>query len=158
MLILFQAPFALTLSLVVLAPIFVAAGNYMLISRLILAVLPHHRHRILRIPGRRLTPIFVTYDVLAALVQASGAGIAASDDYQGSSERIGRWILVGGLLFQLAFFSFFLAVFGRFHFLTKHHVNLSAPDGWRKIREAVYISSILIMVSGRGRPTITSTC
>nr|CEG05660.1 unnamed protein product [Fusarium clavum] len=42
----------MTLTYTVLAPVLIAAGNYLLISRLILAVLPSSRHRILKIPGR----------------------------------------------------------------------------------------------------------
>lgn len=143
-----QVPLVLTLSLVVIAPIFIAAGNYMLISRLILSVLTPDHHRVLRIPGRYLTPIFVTCDIVAALVQGNGSGIAASDEYTGESERIGRWILVGGLLFQLSFFSFFMAVFGRFHWLARNKgLSPTAPVGWDKVVIAVYVSSILIMVS-----------
>jgi hypothetical protein len=41
-----QTPYVVTLSLVVLAPVFIAAGNYLLIGRLIQAVLPQHQHRI----------------------------------------------------------------------------------------------------------------
>lgn len=118
----------------------------MLISRLIRAVLPSHRHRILRIPARYLTPIFVTCDIVAALVQGSGSSIAAADDYTGPSERIGRWVLVGGLVFHLSFFSVFMILFGRFHYISKQEVSETAPRDWRKVLIAVYVSSILIMV------------
>ena len=136
----------MTLTLVVIAPIFIAAGNYMLISRLIRAVLPKERHRVFRIPARYLTPIFVTCDVVAAIVQGSGSSIAAADDYTGPTERTGRYVLVGGLTFQLTFFSVFMAVFGRFHYLARERVSDTAPAGWPKVIIAVYVSSILIMV------------
>lgn len=140
----------MTLTYTVLAPIFIAAGNYLLISRLILAVLPPSHHRILRIPGRRLTPIFVACDVVAFLIQGSGSGIASSKNWKGEMERIGRNVLIGGLAFQLVAFSLFLCVFRRFHVLANRHAVGNAPQGWRKIVLAVYISSGLIMVSELG--------
>ncbi|KAI8723884.1 hypothetical protein NCS52_00245200 [Fusarium sp. LHS14.1] len=139
-------PFVNTLTFTVLAPVFIAAGNYLLISRLILAVLPPSRHRILKIPGRRLTPIFVACDVVAFLVQGSGSGIASSDNWQGQMEKIGRNILIGGLAFQLVAFSLFLCVFRRFHVLANRMAVDSAPNGWQKVVLAVYVSSTLIMV------------
>ncbi|RTE82339.1 hypothetical protein BHE90_003180 [Fusarium euwallaceae] len=139
-------PFVNTLTFTVLAPVFIAAGNYLLISRLILAVLPPSRHRILKIPGRRLTPIFVACDVVAFLVQGSGSGIASSDNWQGKMEKIGRNVLIGGLAFQLIAFSLFLCVFRRFHVLANRMAVDDAPNGWQKVVLAVYVSSALIMV------------
>ncbi|WZH42148.1 Rtm1-like protein [Fusarium acuminatum] len=142
-------PFVLTLTCTVLAPVLIAAGNYLLISRLILAVLPPSHHRILKIPGQRLTPIFVACDVIAFLIQGSGSGIASSDNWQGEMEKIGVKVLVAGLSFQLVAFSLFLCVFRRFHVLAGRMAVDNAPTGWRKVVLAVYISSILIMVSIR---------
>ncbi|CAG9943847.1 unnamed protein product [Clonostachys rosea f. rosea IK726] len=140
------APFVITLAFTVLAPVFIAAGNYMLISRLILAVLPPSKQRVLKIPGRRLTPIFVVCDIIAFLVQGSGSSIASSNNWQGNTERIGRYVLIGGLAFQLVAFSLFLCVFGRFHVLANKYEVRDAPKGWAKLVVAVYISSVLIMI------------
>lgn len=142
-----QTPFVMTLTYTVLAPVLIAAGNYLLISRLILAVLPPSRHRILKIPGRRLTPIFVGCDIIAFLIQGSGSGIASSDNWQGEMERIGVKVLIAGLSFQLVAFTLFLCVFRRFHVLADSMAVDSAPKGWQKVVLSVYISSILIMVS-----------
>ncbi|KND88182.1 hypothetical protein TOPH_07220 [Tolypocladium ophioglossoides CBS 100239] len=60
--------YVMTLSVTVLAPVFVAAGNYLLISYFIGAVLPQSHHRILGIPGKRLTPIFVSFDIIAFMI------------------------------------------------------------------------------------------
>jgi hypothetical protein len=130
----------------VLAPVLIAAGNYMLISRLILAVLSPSRHRVLGIPGRRLTPIFVCCDVVAFFVQGAGSTVASSNEWTGEQERIGRLILVGGLAFQFVAFSLFLCVFRRFHVIANRYEVVDAPAGWRKLVLAVYVSSILIMV------------
>ncbi|KPM36640.1 hypothetical protein AK830_g9922 [Neonectria ditissima] len=139
-------PFVMTLTLTVLAPIFIAAGNYLLISRLILSVLPLSSHRILKIPGRRLTPIFVICDVIAFLIQGAGSSIASADEWQGDGERIGRRILIGGLVFQLIAFSLFLCVLGRFHLLGNRWAMEDAPQGWQMVVRAVYISSSLIVI------------
>jgi hypothetical protein len=135
-----------TLSLVVLAPIFVSAGNYLLIGRLIRAVLPADRHRVLGIPARVLTIFFVTCDVISFLAQSSGSGIASSDDWSGPNERTGRLILIGGLAFQAAAFSLYLCVVRRFHVLANRLEVETAPAGWRKVMTAVYISSSMILV------------
>lgn len=137
----------MTLTYTVLAPVLIAAGNYLLISRLILAVLPPSRHRILKISGRRLTPTFVACDVVAFLIQGSGSGVASADNWQGEMERIGVKILIAGLVFQLFAFSLFLCVFRRFHVLARRMAVDTAPLGWEKVVLSVYISSILIMVS-----------
>lgn len=62
-------------------------------------------------------------------------------------ERIGVKVLIVGLAFQLAAFSLFLCVFRRFHVLALRMAVEDAPRGWQKVVLAVYISSILIMVS-----------
>ncbi|CEI40804.1 hypothetical protein FVEN_g1506 [Fusarium venenatum] len=139
-------PFVMTLTYTVLAPVLIAAGNYLLISRLIVAVLPPSRHRILRIPGRHLTPIFVVCDVIAFLIQGSGSGVASSGNWQGEMERIGVKTLIAGLVFQLVAFSLFICVFRRFHILAGRMAIDSAPQGWQKVVLSVYISSILIMI------------
>ncbi|KAH7161354.1 RTA1 like protein-domain-containing protein [Dactylonectria macrodidyma] len=139
-------PFILTLTLTVLAPIFIAAGNYLLISRLILSVLPPSSHRILKIPGRRLTPIFVVCDVIAFLIQGSGSSIASADEWTGNGEKIGRRVLIGGLVFQLVAFALFLSIFRKFHVLGNRKAVEDAPKGWQMVVRAVYVSSALIMV------------
>ncbi|KAK9440801.1 7-aminocholesterol resistance protein RTA1 [Metarhizium brunneum] len=139
-------PFVLTLTFTVLAPVFVAAGNYLLISRLIRAVLPPSHHRVLGVPGNRLTPIFVVCDVVSFFIQGSGSGIASSDNWQGEKEKIGRYVLIGGLSFQLVAFGLFLCVFRRFHVLANRMARPEAPTGWQQVVLSVYISSVLIMV------------
>jgi hypothetical protein len=136
--------------------VFVAAGNYMLISRLILAVLPPSQHRVLKIPGHRMTPIFVVCDIVAFSIQGNGSGLASGANWQGEKARIGTNILIAGLLFQFAAFAFFLCVLGRFHYLAKQAVAEHAPVGWGKVVAAVYVSSILIMV--RNVATCSNIC
>lgn len=136
----------MSLTLIVLAPVLIAAGNYLLITRLIQSVLPPAQRRIFGIPGKHLTTIFVCFDVFAFLLQGGGSGIASSGNWTGEKERIGRYTIIGGLVFQLICFCLFLAVFRRFHQLGKRSHTPGSSEGWKKVVLAVYISSIMIVV------------
>ncbi|KFA49822.1 hypothetical protein S40293_09319 [Stachybotrys chartarum IBT 40293] len=133
--------------LAVMAPVFVAAGNYLLISRLIIAVLPPEKQLILGTPGRRLTPIFVTFDVMAFLVQGNGSALASSNNWAGHLADIGVYIIISGLALQVLAFGLFLTVFSRFHYLALRNEVDNSPWGWKWIVPTIYISSILIMAS-----------
>jgi hypothetical protein len=143
-----QPPYAVSSSLIVLAPLFVAAGNYLLLSRLCLSVLSSHITHIHSIPLRKLTKIFIISDVITFLIQVSGSGIASSGNWEGSTTKIGVDVLMVGLGVQLATVVFFFGVVGRFDVLTRRgEVRPEVEDGWRKVLWAVYISSGLIVVS-----------
>lgn len=142
-----QGPFVATLSLIVLAPVFVAAGNYLLIGRLIRAVLPANSQRVFGIHGRLLTRIFVLCDVISFLVQCAGSAVASSEDWQGPTGETGVHILIGGLAFQVLTFCSFMVIFARFHVLALQRSVVDAPVGWRKVVTAVYLSSTMILVS-----------
>ncbi|KAF1812327.1 RTA1-domain-containing protein [Eremomyces bilateralis CBS 781.70] len=140
------APFAIQSTFIVIAPVFIAAGNYLLIGRLIRAVLPPTHHRIFRVPARLLTRIFVAFDVLSCLIQASGSGIASSNDWEGSTVETGTNVLIGGLSLQVATFTVYMCIFSRFHWLANRMEVEDTPAGWRKVILAVYVSSSLILV------------
>ena len=145
-----QPPYAVSSSLIVLAPLFVAAGNYLILTRLCLSVLPPTIKSIHHIPLRSLTKIFVLTDIVTILIQVSGSGIASSGNWEGSTTNIGIDVLMVGLGVQLATIVFFCGVVGRFHRLTQQgqvHPSSSGDDGWRKVLRAVYISSGFIVVS-----------
>ncbi|KAH6637176.1 RTA1 like protein-domain-containing protein [Chaetomium tenue] len=146
------APFAASHSLIVLAPILIAAGNYLLIGRLIRAVLDPERtrHRVLGIPARWLTRVFVCCDVVSCLVQASGSGLAAAQNWVGRMAEVGVGVLIGGLVLQTVAFAVFLGVLGRFWGMATgtggELVRGDAPGGWRRVVGAVVVSSVLIMI------------
>jgi hypothetical protein len=135
----------------VLAPVFVAAGNYLLIGRLIRAVLSFSEtgHRVLGIPGRLITRVFVAFDIVSFFVQCSGSGVASSTEWAGNTALIGVRILIGGLALQVVAFLFFLSIFSRFHYLAtrKGLAAVDAPVGWENVVTAVYVSSFCILVS-----------
>jgi len=142
-----KPPYAVQSSFIVLAPLFVGAGNYLLISRLCLKVLPSSYTHIYRLPVARLTRIFVICDIVSFLIQVSGSGIASANSWEGDTVDIGTNVLIVGLATQVATFAFFMAIVGRFHQLTRSGVRDGCGDGWRQVLMAVYISSVLIIVS-----------
>lgn len=144
-----KPPYATSSTFIVVAPLFVGAGSYLLITRLCLRVLPPSPNRkIFHIPILKLTRIFVSFDVLTLLIQASGSAIAASNNWEGDTVKIGENVLIGGLALQLVTFSFFLVIVWRFHVLVgKEGVNAGAGEGWRKVLWAVYVSCSMIIVS-----------
>ncbi len=133
-----------------MAPVLIAAGNYLLIGRLVQAVLSrqHTGHKVLGLHGRLLTRVFVACDVLCSLVQCSGSGIASSSEWQGANAALGVKVLIGGLSLQAASFAVFMGVFGRFHYVAvrKGLVAADAPAGWERVVVAVWVSSVLVLV------------
>ncbi|KAH9212355.1 RTA1 like protein-domain-containing protein [Leptodontidium sp. 2 PMI_412] len=138
--------YAVSSSFIVVAPLFVGAGDYLLISRLCLRVLPSHHTHIFKIPVAKLTRIFVICDIVTLLVQVNGSGIAASNNWEGNTVKIGENVMVAGLAMQLATFSFFFLILAKFHLLTRRGVNEEAGRGWRGILVAVYFSSGMIII------------
>lgn len=141
-----QPPYAVSSTLIIIAPVFVAAGNYLLIGRLITAVLPSTHHRIFFIPAHLITRVFVACDILSLLIQASGSGIASSGNWEGDEAKTGTNVLIGGLVLQVATFAWFLSIVVRFWVVTKHGVKEGAPKGWRVVGYAIWVSSVLILV------------
>ncbi|KFY03682.1 hypothetical protein O988_01308 [Pseudogymnoascus sp. VKM F-3808] len=139
-------PYAVQSSLVIIAPIFIGAGDYMLVSRLCLAVLPSHLIRIYGFSTRKLTRIFISADIISFLIQVSGSGIASSGNWEGSNATLGQNVLIAGLATQLLTFLFFVGILRRFHQLANTEGREDAPRGWRKVLHAVYATSALVIV------------
>ncbi|KAF2273213.1 RTA1-domain-containing protein [Westerdykella ornata] len=138
--------YAVSSTLIIIAPVFVAAGNYLLIGRLIRAVLPPTRHRIFFIPARFITKAFVLFDILTFLIQASGSAIASSGNWEGDQAATGTNVLIGGLSLQVATFAWFLSIVTRFWWFTRREVKDGAPVGWARVLQAIWVSSLLILV------------
>jgi hypothetical protein len=132
----------------VIAPLLVAAGNYLIIGRLILSVLPPTLHSILKLRATRITKIFVGCDILSFLIQVSGSGIASSNNWEGSQKDTGVNLLIVGLATQLATILFFLVVVGIFsrRAVWRGLATGTAPEGWEKVLTAIVVSCVLITV------------
>ncbi|KAK4178415.1 RTA1 like protein-domain-containing protein [Triangularia setosa] len=150
-----QGAFIVSLTLHVLAPLLIAAGNYILLGRLITRCLPLTRQSLLKIPGRYITRIFVGFDILAAAIQGSGTSIAAAVNWTGLKALTGVDVLVAGLAVQVAGVGLFLGVLGRFEVLVRRLPGTSKAGGkgmmkrrgWEGLVVAVWVSSVLIFVS-----------
>jgi hypothetical protein len=143
-----KPPYAVSATLIIIAPVFVAAGNYLLIGRLIRTVLEPSCHRVFGIPARFITRAFVTFDILSFLIQAAGTSIASSGNWEGDEAKIGTNVLIGGLSTQVATFVWFLGIVLRFWWQANQGGNIKrdAPKHWKRVLQAIIISSGLILV------------
>jgi hypothetical protein len=134
--------------LIVIAPLFIAAANYVTIGRLITAVLPSDSQTILGIPCRKIAKVFVICDILSFLIQASGSGIASSNNWQGDTEKIGVDVLIAGLATQLVTVLIFAVILGLFSKMVfrEGQAKATAPSGWKGVYRAMCISISLIAV------------
>ncbi|BGP54438.1 Envelope glycoprotein gp160 [Rhodotorula sphaerocarpa] len=95
-----------------LSPCAFLAMDYMLLSRLALAMGDEAVHCLI-LPATKIAKIFVWSDIVTFALQACGGGMSTS--HSATSQRIGPKITLAGLSIQLASFSFFtctLLVFG----------------------------------------------
>lgn len=132
-----------------IAPLFIAAGNYLLIGRLIIAVLPSTSHKVMGIRATRITKVFVGLDILSFLIQVSGSGIASSGNWSGNLAKIGVNVLIAGLSSQLATILIFIIVVSVFsrQAVWRAGAREGAPAGWEKVLAAIVISCVLITAS-----------
>ncbi|DAA77454.1 TPA_exp: putative RTA1 domain protein [Trichophyton benhamiae CBS 112371] len=142
------ALYAVSSSLIVVAPVLVCASLYLLVGRLVRAGLPSsgNQQRILGINPWWLPRIFVTSDILSFLTQASGSGIAASGNWEGSTKTTGENVLKGGLALQLITFTLFLALVARFHSRANAVAKGGIDSGVFKVLLGLYISGFFIEV------------
>ncbi|KAI1337869.1 RTA1 like protein-domain-containing protein [Xylariaceae sp. FL0016] len=166
---------------IVLAPVLMAAVVYVVFGRIVFHVVPPEARttRLIWVTPRFITPIFVTFDVLALLMQLIGAVMVASVDptEPNAADQLsrGRDIALSGLGVQLAAFGLFSVVAVRFHFTSRRFVEgLNARLGkvqgsdavfvegsrnflnpkWRHLLYVVNASCVLIMVGSIAFPKV----
>lgn len=128
------ALYAVQSSLLVVAPVFICAGLYILFGGMVRPYtstttansLPgagpgtgteeggQTRSRSKFKPALWMPRIFISSDILSLLMQASGSGIAGSSNWVRKEKGIGIGVLVGGLVVQVVTFSVFLGSVGVF--------------------------------------------
>ncbi|GAM42019.1 RTA1 domain protein [Talaromyces pinophilus] len=138
--------YATSSSLIVIAPVLVCASLYILIGRLIGST----GKRPLLFGGRVssiwIPRIFVTSDILSFLTQASGSGLASSNDWTGSTKDAGIGVLIFGLALQLVTFLLFL-VLVIWYDVRVGPTKSSGRDEVRSVLTGIYISGFFITVS-----------
>ncbi|KAJ5376534.1 RTA1 domain protein [Penicillium cosmopolitanum] len=143
--------YAVSATLIVIAPVFVCASLYLLMDRLIWTGNDEKsserstKFLFINIRRRWLPRIFVTLDIISCLTQASGSGIAASGDWEGSAKDTGNGVLIGGLVLQVVTFTAFLIIVGSFHLKSKNDGN-TIDQGVGNLLKGIYISGIFILV------------
>ncbi|KAL4808080.1 RTA1 like protein-domain-containing protein [Aspergillus unguis] len=90
--------FKLQIVCLILAPTFVAAGIYLTLKHIILALGPEHS----RLKPKLFTWIFISCDVGSLILQAAGGGVAAAAGNDQRVLKIGDDIIIAGIAFQVA--------------------------------------------------------
>ncbi|KAI0180842.1 RTA1-domain-containing protein [Hypoxylon sp. FL1284] len=165
--------YALQFCVIILAPVLMAAAIYVVFGRIVVHVVPAQQRtmRLLWVPPRWITPIFVACDVVALLVQLIGAVLVSStkatDENAADKLKLGKDIALAGLALQIAAFGLFTIVAARFHFTSRRfeassrsRVETGGSDNagfverstqkinpnWKRLLYAVNISCALILI------------
>ncbi|KAI0126740.1 RTA1 like protein-domain-containing protein [Xylariales sp. AK1849] len=114
-----------------IAPAFITASIYLCLARIIYILDPNLRHT--RLKPMTYTKIFVTFDLLALILQGAGGGLAATaNDKKGSD--LGVNVMIAGLAFQV----FSILIF----------TGLCADFAWR-LRKSRVSRKARVAVAGR---------
>ncbi|EME84187.1 uncharacterized protein MYCFIDRAFT_135704 [Pseudocercospora fijiensis CIRAD86] len=91
-----DAGFKIQVVCLILAPSFLAAGIYLTLKHIVLALGPEKS----RLQPKFYTWIFITCDAISIVMQAIGGGIASAGE--GETINIGNHIMIAGIAFQVA--------------------------------------------------------
>jgi hypothetical protein len=156
-----MAPYIIQAITLLIAPALLAASIYMVLGRLMRFVNGEH-YSIIRINW--VTKLFVCGDILSFTLQAGGnfaligtltecAGAGIMSGQSSSSAKLGKNIIVVGLIVQLLFFGFFVMVAAAFHRrIIRKPTSQSERHGgkflddWKTILYALYVASVLILI------------
>ncbi|KAF5700220.1 RTM1-like protein [Fusarium globosum] len=139
-------PYVVQSVLLLIAPALMAASIYMILSRVVL--LTHgEEHAIIK--RRWLTKIFVVGDVVSIQLQSAGGSMMSGANETNNLMKIGEYVIIGGLFFQLIIFGIFIAVVSVFHRrMNRSPTNKSLEPSirWRHYLTTLYVTSGLIWV------------
>lgn len=129
--------------LILLAPILFAASVYMYLGRIVLAV---ERQKLLIVPARFLTRIFVTGDVICFLIQSAGGGLLAGT--KTPNVKMGEALILAGLILQIVIFGLFVVITGLFHSRMRKDNSIQDLNDipWQRLLLGLYIVSALVVV------------
>ncbi|KAF8578582.1 RTA1-domain-containing protein [Ramaria rubella] len=128
--------------LIILAPLWVNAFDYMILGRMIHFFLPDQM--VLGIKARRLTLLFVLLDVTAFIVQGGGGSMLSSNNDPKTIE-LGLHIYMGGIGLQELFIIFFSFLAISFHKKVKS-LNTGRRTKWKPLLYTLYASLVLITI------------
>jgi RTA1 like protein len=133
----------------VLAPIFFLAMNYVIFGRLLRSTIALDDvvsgGKFSSLNPRRITIIFLGSDIASFLIQATGSGLAASND--NSTTRIGLNILLAGMALNFVSFAIFISLVAYFDRATRQpYYEARMSRRFEAVIRALYISWVFIMV------------
>ncbi|KAJ7343754.1 RTA1 like protein-domain-containing protein, partial [Mycena albidolilacea] len=126
--------------LILLAPIWVNAFLYMLMSRFVYFFVPDKR--VAGISAQRLSLCFVLLDITSFLMQAAG-GSMINPSSSAETQMRGIHIYMGGIGLQQFFILGFVGLVVRFHYKM---LNLGGSEEWKRPLYAMYASLLLITI------------
>ncbi|KAL5608634.1 hypothetical protein FOVSG1_003315 [Fusarium oxysporum f. sp. vasinfectum] len=139
-------PYVVQSVLLLIAPALMAASIYMILSRVILLT----EGEVHAVIGRRwLTKIFVVGDIISIELQSAGGSMMSGANEGNNLMKIGEYVIIGGLFFQLAIFGIFIVVVSVFHRrMNRSPTNKSLEPSirWRHYLTTLYITSGFIWV------------
>jgi hypothetical protein len=111
-----------------------------------LFVLPRRSQKVLGLAPRLVSRCFVGCDILSLLIQCSGSGVAASQNWVGNT---GIDVLLVGLATQLATNVVFMILLIAFYKRTmvEGFVSQDAPAGWQRVLRTISGAMVLVFVS-----------
>lgn len=132
--------------LILIAPAVMAAACYMCMGRIALYVTPpkYRTMKVLWVIPRFMTPVFVTCDILAFLIQVFGGVMATSTDP--SVVKNGFNVLKAGLAIQIVAFGFFLIISFRFHIISRSYRSQWPSANWVTLLWAINGASTVIFL------------
>ncbi|EXA32874.1 hypothetical protein FOVG_16020 [Fusarium oxysporum f. sp. pisi HDV247] len=139
-------PYVVQSVLLLIAPALMAASIYMILSRVILLT-EGEVHAVIR--RRWLTKIFVVGDIISIELQSAGGSMMSGANEGNNLMKIGEYVIIGGLFFQLAIFGIFIVVVSVFHRrMNRSPTNKSLEPSirWRHYLTTLYITSGFIWV------------
>ncbi|KAG8929824.1 hypothetical protein FRC02_005027 [Tulasnella sp. 418] len=136
-----RTPRIISETMLVIAPAFLAAQNYMVVGRLISFV----GGDLAVIPDRWITKVFVTADIVCIITQGLGAAVLTSSDSKSRIE-LARGILLAGLVIQIITFGVFLITTVLFDVRAQRSKGQSVVQPFRRLFIAIYLAGALITI------------
>jgi hypothetical protein len=131
----------------IMAPVFYAAIEYMLLGRLMHAVGDQYS----LIKPKLVARIFIISDVISFFIQSAGAGLLASAGENVNAANTGLNVLIGGLGVNLVSFAIFCLQLFYFDYRTRKspptfRSGSLCETGWRQFFYVLYLSSFLVLI------------
>jgi hypothetical protein len=134
-------------ALILLAPLWLNAFDYVLLGRMMLVFLPELK--ILRVRATWIAGIFVCLDLIAFLIQASAALFLAPGNTV-DQVNTGMTLYMAGICLQQVYIVIFLSFVGMFHYralqVSDRRTIFAICPSWQTTLIAIYASLVLITV------------